>query len=136
MSDHPVIPPTWRTDALSIIERLFVTTTSEHWNDLLDLRAAIQRGTDWNHTLDLFLACRERLETNNYLPFYRLRRLLATSLHLEVESASGARHPLSAHHLRHRSLRHLEAALRRESFEHDLDYTDTFALTVQIVEAR
>ncbi len=32
----------------------------------------------------MFLACRERLEAEQYLPFYRLRRLLAESLRLEA----------------------------------------------------
>ncbi len=127
--------PTWRTDALAIIERLFATTASEHWNDLLDLRTAILGGKNWNQTLDLFLTCREHLEADNYLPFYRLRRLLSTSLHLEVGSKNGSRSPLAPHHLRHRSLKQLEQTLRRDTFEHDLAYTGTAPLTVQVREA-
>ena len=44
---------------------------------LLDLREHLLQGDDWEETLDLFLACRERLEAEHYLPFYRLRRLIA-----------------------------------------------------------
>jgi hypothetical protein len=134
LAETPI--PTWRNDALAIIERLFADTAPAHWNDLLDLRTAIVSGTNWNRTLDLFLACRERLESDNYLPFYRLRRLLSTSLRLEVKSKTGTRHPLAAHHLRHRSLRDLEAALRRDTFEHDLAYSEEAPLTVQVIEAR
>ncbi len=136
MTGHPQIPatPHWRHDALAIIERLFATTDPRHWNDLLDLRSAIIQGTNWNRTLDLFLACRERLEADNYLPFYRLRRLLATSLHLEVTAKRDQRHPLAAHHLRHRSLEQIEQSIRRETFEHDLTSTDDAPLSLQVVE--
>ena len=58
---------------------------------LLDLRAHLLQGDDWEETLDLFLACRERLEAEHYLPFYRLRRLIANSLKLEAGTSQARR---------------------------------------------
>ncbi|HEY5813163.1 MAG TPA: hypothetical protein VIT23_10995, partial [Terrimicrobiaceae bacterium] len=73
----------WRNDAARIVEDLFRTTPADTWDMLLDLRRHLLEGKDWSAALDLFLACRERLEAEQYLPFYRLRRLLADSLKLE-----------------------------------------------------
>ncbi len=135
MSAPTVLSPTWRQDALAIIERLFAETAPARWDDLLDLRGAILSGADWTRTLDLFQLCRDRLEADHYLPFYRLRRLLATSLRLEIILADGRRHPVSAHYLRHNSLRTFRAALRRDAFEHDLDSTDHSPIEFEIIEA-
>ena len=80
----PTARKSWRTDAARIVEELFRCTPTDSWNMLLDLREHLLGGDDWNETLDLFLSCRERLEAEQYLPFYRLRRLLAESLRLEA----------------------------------------------------
>ncbi len=88
---------------------------------LLDLREHLLDGDDWNETLDLFLSCRELLESEQYLPFYRLRRLLAESLKLEA-SRNQARVASLREVLRrkHRSLDDIKRTVTREIFEHDL----------------
>ena len=58
---------------------------------LLDLREHLLQGDDWEETLDLFLACRERLEAEHYLPFYRLRRLIAKQLELGSRTEPSSR---------------------------------------------
>ena len=126
---------TWRHDAACIVEELFRTTRPESWDLLLDLRQNLLHGTDWNHTLDLFLRCREQLEAEHYLPFYRLRNLLTGSLRLE---AGQGKAPVSC--LRqilrrqHRSLADIRRHVAREVFEHHLEMTaDRFSL--RVVEA-
>lgn len=79
----------WRSQAASVIEELFTRTAPAHWDVLLDLRSAILRGDDWESALDLFLRCKARMENDNYLPFYRLRRLLAASLRFESSGLHG-----------------------------------------------
>ena len=88
---------------------------------LLDLREHLLDGDDWNETLDLFLSCRELLESEQYLPFYRLRRLLAESLKLEA-SRNQSRVASLREVLRrkHRSLDDIKRTVTREIFEHDL----------------
>lgn len=80
----------WRTQAAAILGELFASNPPETWDLLLDLRSAILRGDDWDHALDLFLRAKAKLEADNYLPFYRLRRLLAASLRLETSGLAGA----------------------------------------------
>ena len=115
-------PSTWREQAARIVEELFQATGTGAWDGLLDLRQELLRATDWNRTLDLFLACRESLEADHYLPFYRLRRLLTASLRLET-GIEGAEASSLADLLRRnpRSLAEMKRALRRELFEHSLD---------------
>ena len=120
--NSPAVTPSWREQAARIMEELFPATPTAEWDLLLDLRQELLGGMDWNRTLDLFLACRERLETDHYLPFYRLRRLLTASLHLETgvegtEAASLA----DLLHRNPRSLAEMKRALRRELFEHSLE---------------
>jgi hypothetical protein len=80
----------------------------------------------------LFLICRERLEAGQYLPFYRLRRLLAESLRLEAGSAPvGNLRQILAR--KHRSLDALRRAVARDVFEHDLAASESVAL--RVVEA-
>ncbi|MDX2081595.1 MAG: hypothetical protein SFU53_12505 [Terrimicrobiaceae bacterium] len=109
----------WKRDAARIVEELFRVTSPENWDLLLDLRQALLAGEDWARALDLFLHCRVRLESDHYLPFYRLRRLIAASLRLEATSAG--LQPSSLGELlkdRHRSLADLKRRVRREWFEH------------------
>ena len=112
----------WREQAARIVEELFPVTEAEVWNALLDLRGEILHGSDWNHALDLFLACREQLEADHYLPFYRLRRLLAASLRLKSGADCGEIAPLMELLRQNpRSFAEMKKALRRELFEHSLD---------------
>ncbi len=118
-----VCPRTWREAAAGIVEEIVSACDPTAWDDLLDLRAGLLRGEDWNATLDLFLACRERLEASHYLPFYRLRQLLGSSLQLEIRTDQGGACERSLEDVlrtRHRSLAHVARTFERERFEHDI----------------
>lgn len=126
---------TWRHDAARIVEELFPVTPSDAWNMLLDLREHLLKGADWNHTLDVFLACRELLEAEHYLPFYRLRRLLTESLRLEAGSAKAPVVSLKQILIRkHRSLADIKRAVVRECFEHDLTASVDSPIHLRVVE--
>jgi hypothetical protein len=137
-ADFPVSSSTqksWRTDATRIIEDLFHCTPSEAWDMLLDLREHLLQGDDWEETLDLFLACRERLEAEHYLPFYRLRRLIANSLSLEAGTSQAHVAPLrEILRRKHRSLDDIKRRLRREIFEHDLRQSGIDRIPLRVVE--
>jgi hypothetical protein len=125
----------WRTDAARIVEDLFRWTPSDAWDMLLDLREHLLRGDDWEKTLDLFLACRERLEAEHYLPFYRLRRLMANSLRLEAGTSQAHVVPLrEILRRKHRSLDDIKRRLRREIFEHDLRHGGIDRIPLRVVE--
>lgn len=113
-------PKSWRNDAVQIVEELFPVTSADAWDQLLDLHSGLREGEDWNRTLDFFLACRESLEAEHYLPFYRLRRLLTESLRLEggADPKTCLKQALIQ---RHRSLADIRRAISREVFEHDLE---------------
>lgn len=126
---------TWRQDAACIVEELFRATPPSSWDALLDLRQNLLHGTDWNHTLDIFLKCREQLEAEHYLPFYRLRNLLTGSLRLE---AGQEKMPVAS--LRqilrrqHRSLADIRRQVERDAFEHNLEITPA-QFSLRVVEA-
>lgn len=142
MTEHRVIravegngfeATSWRGQAVAIVEDLFGSAPVEAWDLLLDLRAKLVSGDDWAGVLDLFLAARLRLENDQYLPFYRLRRLLATSLRLEC--AAGESGELeSILRRKHRSLEGIHRELRRHWFEHGLDRWEEGASDIRIVE--
>lgn len=133
-SPSPTAP--WRAQAARVVEELFPATSTAAWNDLLDLREHFLHGRDWNAALDLFLRCRERLEADHYLPFYRLRRLLTASLRLEAgEEAAAPMRPLSELLNRHpASLADLKRAVRREIFEHSPEVPRNARVPLRVVE--
>ena len=126
-------PKSWRDDAARIVEELFPVTSADAWDQLLDLRGSLCEGEDWNRTLDLFLASRESLEAEHYLPFDRLRRLLTESLRLEggMDEKTCLKQALIQ---RHRSLADIRRAISREVFEHDLGASGCPPLRVVEVE--
>jgi hypothetical protein len=77
--------PTWRASAARVVEELFPRTGPAAWDGLLDLRGRLLHGGSCEEVLEEFAACRQHLEEDHYLPFYRLRRLLAAHLRLEGE---------------------------------------------------
>lgn len=102
---------------------------------LLDLRKHLLEGDDWNEALDLFLSCRQRLEAEQYLPFYRLRRLLAESLRLEA--GQGQAHVTSLREVlrrKHRSFADIKRTVTREIFEHDLREAGIDQIELRVVE--
>ncbi len=125
----------WRTDAARIVEDLFRCTPSDAWDLLLDLRQHLLQGDNWEETLDLFLACRQTLEAEHYLPFYRLRRLIANSLSLEAGTSQAHVAPLrEILRRKHRSLDDIKRTLRREIFEHDLRHVGIDRISLRVVE--
>ena len=125
----------WRTDAARIVEDLFRCTPSDAWDLLLDLRQHLLQGDNWEETLDLFLACRQTLEAEHYLPFYRLRRLIANSLSLEAGTSQAHVAPLrEILRRKHRSLDDIKRTLRREIFEHDLGQAGIDRILLRVVE--
>lgn len=126
----------WRVDAASIVESLFPVCSRDKWDLLLDLRQELLKGANWSHTLDLFLTCREALEHDHYLPFYRLRRLLNASLQLETDLEAPVEVKLLADFLRvpHTSLASIKKAIRRELFEHRLNLENSSTIPVRVVE--
>jgi hypothetical protein len=125
----------WRRQAAQIVEELFPATPADAWDALLDLRQHLLHGSNWNRTLDLFLACREQLEAEHYLPFYRLRQLLSGSLELEAAGQSHSPAPLrQILSSKHRSLADIKRAIRREWFEHDLTAPIDQPVDLRVVE--
>lgn len=103
----------------------------------MDLRERLLDGEDWNETLDLFLSCRERLESEQYLPFYRLRRLLAESLRLEA--GRNQAHVASLREVlrrKHRSLADIKRTVTREIFEHDLGELAADLIQLRVIECQ
>jgi len=130
-------PLPWRLVAARIVEELFPATNPESWDLLLDLREHLLANDRWEETLDCFLACRERLEADHYLPFFRLRKLLAGSLRLEVRIEE--KEPLvqclaKQFRTRHRSLADLRRALGRECFEHFLELPTPDGVRLAVLE--
>lgn len=120
---------------MRIVEELFPGTPCSSWDLLLELRGGLLEGKDWDHTLEVFLACRERLEDGHYLPFYRLRRLLTASLRFEAGGGPGTLVPLRQVLARkHRSLDAIKRAVSRELFEHDLTASADHPVVLRVVE--
>jgi hypothetical protein len=88
--ERRVLDGGWRWQAARVVEELFPVTEAGVWDDLLELRRLLLGGGDWVPVLDHFLVCRERLERDHYLPFYRLRRLLEGHLRLVARTGRAA----------------------------------------------
>lgn len=125
--------PSWHRDAARIVEELFSQTAPAHWDLLIDLRQQLLTGSDWNLALDTFLAAREDLEADHYLPFYRLRRLLSAGLRLESDNASVGGSLTELLRLKHRSLADATKAMNRDLFESGVDLP-CGRLPIRIVE--
>jgi hypothetical protein len=121
----------WKYDAVGIVEELFPVTHRDYWDDLLELRSLLLSGGSWDRALDVFLECRHRMETDHYLPFYRLRTLMVGGLRLEAgKSAVGNLQEMLKR--KHGSLESLRRTVRRDLFE-NLDDATTDEL--RVVEA-
>jgi len=96
--------PGWRRAAAQIVEQLFEECPRDSWDGLLDLRSLLLSGEDWERALNIFLKCRCRLEADHYLPFYRLRILIAGSLRLESIGGDGGPDLMSVLRKKHLSL--------------------------------
>ncbi|WP_411827928.1 hypothetical protein [Luteolibacter sp. AS25] len=87
MSSLSKTEQSWRDSAAKVVEEMFPLTAQFKWDELLDLRQSLLSENDWKVTLRRFVSCREELEADHYLPFYRLRCLLCA--HLRLEGVSG-----------------------------------------------
>jgi len=106
----------WRAVSAGIVEELFPVVAKEGWDLLLDLRQALLHGTDWEKTLSLFLEGRKRWEADHYLPFWRLRNLLAQSLRLSANGSLEVSEEVMRRLLqeRHSSLQNWKSAAEAE----------------------
>jgi len=91
-------------------------------------------GNNWEKTLDLFLQCRQLLEADHYLPFYRLRRLISVSLTFEAKDQPEVESLEDLLRRRLSSFRELKKLVKRNRFEHSLQPYEVVEL--RIVEAR
>jgi len=126
----------WRTVAVRIVDELFRKTSSEDWDKLLDLRQSLLGQGSLEHLLDQFLVCREALEADHYLPFYRLRRLLSESLELEASGEDSHGSPKDLRELlarKHRSFAELKRRIHRDYFEHAISLRDALP-ALKVVE--
>ena len=129
----------WRIQAAQIVADLFPVTSTEVWNQLLDFRSELLHGKELEKLLNLFLECRHQLEADHYLPFYRLRRLLESSLRLDA--TFGQIEPVTKLvPLRPllweacRTLEEIRKSLHRHHFEHELSFSSREPLHLVVKE--
>ena len=140
MDDTPsktYCPAGWRQAAARIVEELFAQLPPSAWDDLLDLRAGLLGQASLEKILDQFLVCRHGYEADAYLPFYRLRTLLASSVSLQGRGVF-QQLPLPPVELllrqRHKSVAEWKRQLEREWFEQGLDPSHLQASPVGFIE--
>lgn len=110
----------WRRDAARLAGQLLCEVSPSAADEVLDLRSALlNQAVTPGGLLRAFFAARNRLESEHYLLFFRLRRVLEPALGVEVCSDGGgaARMPVN---FRYREVPQLVRGFRRERFEHDL----------------
>jgi hypothetical protein len=129
----------WRIQAAQIVADLFPVTSTEVWNQLLDFRSELLRGEKLEELLNLFLESRHLLEADHYLPFYRLRRLLESSLRLDATFGQ-AEPTTKLVPLRPllwetcRTLEEIRKSIHRHHFEHDLSFSSREPLHLEVKE--
>jgi hypothetical protein len=122
----------WKNDAARIVEELFPVTDREYWDDLLELRSLLLTGENWGRALDVFLECRYRMEADHYLPFYRLRTLLAGALRLEAgKNSVGSLQEFLK--VKHGSLESLRRSIWRDLFENLNELTTDELKVVEVL---
>lgn len=110
----------WRRDAARLAAELLCQVSPAVADEVLDLRSALldSRITPGG-LLRAFFAARNRLESEHYLVFFRLRRVLEPALGVEI-STPGSGPVREAVDFRYRDASQMIRGLRRERFEHDL----------------
>ena len=110
----------WRRDAARLAAELLCVVSPAAADEMLDLRSALLDGTvSAEQVLVAFFAARNRLETEHYLLFYRLRRVLEPALGIEV-TRGNAPPVRQAVDFSWREVRQVLRSVRRECFETDL----------------
>ncbi|MDB6136242.1 MAG: hypothetical protein JWM59_4485 [Verrucomicrobiales bacterium] len=123
----------WRRDAARLAAELLCRVSPAAADEVLDLRSSLlNTGMTPGGLLRAFFAARNRLESEHYLLFFRLRRVMEPALGVEVSTAAG-HHVRSAVDFRYCDPRQLVHALRRERFEHDLTVDRPEEVTVRFV---
>lgn len=111
----------WRQDAARLAAELLREVSPHAADEVLDLRAALlDFRTGAKTMLEVFFAARARLESEHYLLFFRLRRVLEPALGLRV-SVPGREPEQRAVDFRFRDLNRLTNRVRQEVFEMDLN---------------
>ena len=110
----------WRRDAARLAAELLCLVSPAAADEVLDLRSALLHGgVSAQEVLMTFFAARNRLETEHYLLFYRLRRVLEPALAIEVTRKNVPPVRQSVDFSWH-DVRQVLRSARRECFEHDL----------------
>lgn len=110
----------WRRDAARLAGLLLFEVSPTAADEVLDLRSALlNQAVTPGGLLRAFFAARNRLESEHYLLFFRLRRVLEPALGVEVSSAGSGLVRLPVN-FRYREVGQMVRGLRRERFEHDL----------------
>ncbi|MES2706731.1 MAG: hypothetical protein V4726_09040 [Verrucomicrobiota bacterium] len=123
----------WRRDAARLAAELLCEVTPGAADEVLDLRSALlDNSMTPGGVLRAFFAARNRLESEHYLLFFRLRRVLEPALGVEVAVPGGDKNRMAVD-FRHRDVRHLIRGLRRERFEHDLNVRNPEEVAVRVV---
>lgn len=132
---HEVTEGSWRRQAARVVVELFAVTPSQVWDDLMELRGRLLGGGDWEGVLDSFLVCRQRLEQDHYVPFYRLRRLLEAHLRLETRGVTGLEVRTNRLALwRHRGMDDLRRRAALDHWEHQAEEPVPDGVRVEVVE--
>lgn len=129
----------WRLSAARIVEELFSATPAAAWDDLLELRQLLRHSEEWQAVLDQFFVCRQTMEADHYVPFFRLRRLLETHLRLVTREAgiNGGPGRLASLSLwRHQGFADLRRRAQRDHFEIDTAVMAPSGVRVEVVESR
>ena len=122
----------WRRDAARLAAELLCVVSPAAADEVLDLRSALLDGAASAHqVLKTFFAARNRLETEHYLLFYRLRRVLEPAMCVEVSTDSGGAVRQEVDFTWH-GLGQVLRSVRRERFEHDLTVTSPREVRVSV----
>lgn len=123
----------WRSDAARLAAQLLCEVSPSAADEVLDLRMMLlDSNASAQAVLTAFFAARNRLESEHYLLFFRLRRVLEPSFGLETVALDfPARQESVNFHCR--DLRHLKRRAQHEAFESDLRINSLEDVTVRIV---
>ncbi|WP_050029376.1 hypothetical protein [Verrucomicrobium sp. BvORR034] len=123
----------WRADAARLAAQLLCEVSPSAADEVLDLRMMLlDSQASAQSVLSVFFAARNRLESEHYLLFFRLRRVLEPSFGLETTAQDfPARQESVNFHCR--DLRHLTRRAQQEAFESDLRLNSPEEVSVRIV---
>lgn len=124
----------WRRDAARLAAELLCQVSPGVADEVLDLRSALlDSGVGAEGVLKAFFSAKSRLESEHYLLFYRLRRVLEPALALNV-LLPGEVHPYrQSLDFRCRDLAQLRRAVQQECFEHHLEVPSPDSVQVEPV---